>query len=238
MLIWIIAALFSGFIKGLCGVGDTPVFSSILSFAHNNIDISPVSVLTSLPANMIISWQNRKALKTKIWLPMALLLVVGSIPGTVLLKNTDTSTLKLFFGVFIVIVGIAMLYNELGSRKIKASKALLLLVGILSGLSSGLFGIGVLLVVYITLTTDDLESFRGNICAIFASENAVRFVMYIILGLMTPAVVKRGLIILPFSLAGVFLGTRSVAFLDERKARIIIMCMLIFSGAVIVATNL
>ncbi len=238
MLIWIIAALFAGFIKGLCGVGDAPIFSSILSFAHDNIDISPVSVLLSLPSNLFISWQNRKALKTKIWVPMALLLVAGSIPGTVLLKNTDTSTLKLYFGIFIVIVGIGMLYNEISSRKIKTSKVLLLLVGILAGLSSGLFGIGVLLVIYITLTTDDLESFRGNICAIFASENAVRLVMYIILGLMTPSVLKRGLITLPFSMAGVFLGARSVSFLDERKARIIIMCMLIFSGVMIVATNI
>ena len=54
MVIWIIAAIAAGFIKGLCGVGDAPVFSAIMSFAANNIDISPVSVVPSLLTNIII----------------------------------------------------------------------------------------------------------------------------------------------------------------------------------------
>ena len=238
MALWIIAALVAGFIKGLCGVGDAPVFSSIMSFAQNNIDISPVSLVPSLLTNLFIVGQNRRALKTKVWLPMALLLIAGTIPGTLLLKNVDTGTLKLWFGIFIIIVGIAMLYNELSSRKITPSKALLLLVGIISGISSGLFGIGVLLIVYISLTTDDLKAFKGNICAIFASENIVRLVMYLILGLMTPVVLKRAALIFPFTVLGVFLGMKSGTYLDERRAKIVIMCMLIFSGIAIVVTNL
>ena len=34
-----------------------------------------------------------------------------------LLKNTDTKTLKLCFGIFITLIGIIMLYNEVGGRK-------------------------------------------------------------------------------------------------------------------------
>ena len=143
MAIWIIAGLVSGFIKGLCGVGDAPLFSSILSFAHNNIDISPVNLLPSFPINLFITWQNRKSLQTKIWLPMALLLIAGCIPGTLLLKSIDTGTLKLIFGIFITIVGFLMLYNELTGKKIRRSRVLLITVGILAGLGSGLFGVGV-----------------------------------------------------------------------------------------------
>ena len=46
------------------------------------------------------------------------------------------------------------------------------------------------------------------------------------------------LIFLPFILIGLFLGIRSSAFLDERKAKIVIMITLIFSGIFIVASNL
>ena len=229
MVLWIAAALIAGFIKGLCGVGDAPVFSSIMSFAANNIDISPVSVIPSLPTNFFIAWKNRKSLKKKIWMPMALLLIAGTIPGTFVLKNADTGRLKLFFGFFIIFVGALMLYNELSSRKIKPSKWLLLAVGVISG---------VMLVVYITMTTDDMSSFKGNICAIFAAENFVRLIMYLIHGMFTPSVLTHAALITPVQFAGVFLGLKAATFLDERRAKLIVMSVLIFSGIMIVLTNL
>ena len=238
MALWIIAGLISGFIKGLCGVGDAPVFSSIMSFAENNIDISPVSLVPSLPTNFFITWQNRKSLQSRVWIPMAVLLIAGTIPGTLLLKNTDTGTLKLIFGFFIIFVGVLMLYNELSTKKIKPSKWLLLAVGVLSGLSSGLFGIGVMLVVYISLTTTDMHSFKGNICAIFAAENSVRLIMYLILGMFTKSVLMHAAIITPFQFAGVFLGIKSASRLDERKAKLAVMVILIISGLAIVAANI
>lgn len=238
MILWIIAALIAGFIKGLCGVGDAPVFSSLMSFAENNIDISPVSLIPSLPANALITWQNRKSLQKKVWVPMALLLIAGTIPGTILLKNADTGKLKLFFGFFIIFVGILMLWNELSSRKIKPSKWLLFAVGVISGLSSGLFGIGVMLVVYISMTTDDMSAFKGNICAVFFSENLARLVMYLILGMFTSSVLTHAALILPFQFAGIFLGMKSASYLDERKAKLTVMSVLILSGIAIVISNL
>ena len=238
MIIWIIAAAAAGFIKGLCGIGDAPVFASILSFSANNIDISPVSVVPSLVTNIIIAWQNRKSLQRRIWVPMALLLIAGTIPGILLLKNTDTGTLKLVFGFFIMFVGALMIYNELGTKKIKPSKWLLLTVGILAGITSGLFGIGVLLTVYISLTTKDMSSFKANICAIFSAENFVRMIMYIVFGLYTRSVLEHIALIIPFQFAGVFLGMKAASVLDERKAKLAVMCVLIFSGLMIVLTNL
>ena len=236
-LLWIFAGLVSGFIKGLCGVGDAPLFSSIMSFAQNNIDISPVILFPSIFSNTLITWQNRKALQTRVWLPMALLLIAGCVPGTLLLKNADTGILKLAFGIFIIIIGVIMLYNELAQKKMKPSKLLLFTVGILAGLSSGLFGVGVLLVVYVSMTTEDMSSFKGNICAIFLAENVVRVVMYLILGLFTTTVLKNAALVTPFIAAGLFTGQKAASFLNERRAKIVLMIVLILSGIAIVSTN-
>lgn len=238
MALWIFAGLLSGFIKGLCGVGDAPLFSSIMSFAQNNIDISPVNLIPSIFSNLLITWQNRKSLQPRIWVPMALLLIAGCIPGTLLLKNADTGTLKLIFGIFIVIVGVIMLYNELAQKKMKPNKFLLLLVGVLAGLGSGLFGVGVLLVVYISMTTKNMSAFKGNICAVFLSENIVRTIMYLILGLFTASVLKHAALVTPFIWIGLFLGQKAASFLDERKAKIVLMIVLVISGIAIVAANL
>ena len=120
----------------------------------------------------------------------------------------------------------------------KPSKVLLLTIGILAGVSSGLFGVGVLLIVYISLTTNDMSSFKGNICAIFFAENFVRLLMYIFLGLFTPNVLKITAIVLPFVWTGLFLGQKASSFLDERRAKIVVMSMLIVSGLTIIISNI
>ena len=238
MGLWIIAAFVSAFIKGLCGVGDAPVFSAILAFTNNNIDIAPVSLLTSLPSNIYLIWKNRKSLVRRVWMPLSLLVIAGSVPGILLLKNTDTRVLKTYFGFFIILVGILLLVNELSPQKRQPSKVLLAAVGILAGITSGLFGIGIFLVVYFSLTTNNLNEFKGNICAVFAAENTVRLILYIFLGICNAESLKRAAIVLPFVMLGIFIGSKSAAFLDERKAKIVIMITLIISGAAIAITNL
>ena len=42
----------------------------------------------------------------------------------------------------------------------------------------------------------------------------------------------------PFILAGLFLGEKAGSYLDERKAKICVMLMLIISGMAIVSANL
>ena len=45
MFLWISAAILAYFIKGLCGFANTLVFTTLLSFGHSNISISPVELL-------------------------------------------------------------------------------------------------------------------------------------------------------------------------------------------------
>lgn len=52
---YMIAAIVIAYIvKGLCGFANTLVFTSILSFQRNNINISPVEVLAGYPSNVIM----------------------------------------------------------------------------------------------------------------------------------------------------------------------------------------
>lgn len=87
MYLWIIAAAAAYFIKGLCGFANTLVFTSILSFGASNANISPIDLLLGYPTNLILTWKNRKSLDPKVYLPLAALVLAGSIPGALLLKN-------------------------------------------------------------------------------------------------------------------------------------------------------
>lgn len=81
IFLWISATLVAFYIKGLCGFANTLVFSSILGFGVNNVNISPIELVLGYPSNIILTVKNRKSLDPKVFIPMAVLVVLGSILG-------------------------------------------------------------------------------------------------------------------------------------------------------------
>ena len=149
MIWWIAATLCAFFVKGLCGFANTLVFTTIMSFGLSNRNISPVELLLGYPSNAIIAFRERRAIDKRLCLSLSALVVLGSIPGMLLLKNADTGAIKLLFGAVIILVGVEMLLRELRPRKLKESRVVLTAVGLLSGLLCGLYGVGALLGAYI-----------------------------------------------------------------------------------------
>lgn len=54
----IFAVLAAYYIKGVCGFASSLVFSTILSFGINNINITPVDLILKIPSNLIIAWRG------------------------------------------------------------------------------------------------------------------------------------------------------------------------------------
>lgn len=238
MIYWIIATLAAFFVKGLCGFANTLVFTSILSFGVSNASISPVELLLGYPTNFILAWKERKSIRWEICLPLALLVVVGTIPGVFFLKSANVSSIKVLFGAIIVLIGAEMLWSDANGSRFKQSKFLLILIGILSGILCGLYGVGALLGAYLGKVTNDSHSFKANICTVFVIENTLRIVLYTVWGLLTFDVLRQAVILLPFMLIGLGSGMLSGKFLDEKIVRKLVIVMLIVSGAALILTNL
>ena len=238
MIYWITATLAAFFVKGLCGFANTLVFTSILSFGVSNASISPVELLLGYPTNFILAWKERKSIRWEICLPLALLVVVGTIPGVFFLKSANVSSIKVLFGAIIVLIGAEMLWSDANGSRFKQSKFLLILIGILSGILCGLYGVGALLGAYLGKVTNDSHSFKANICTVFVIENTLRIVLYTVWGLLTFDVLRQAVILLPFMLIGLGSGMLSGKFLDEKIVRKLVIVMLIVSGAALILTNL
>lgn len=240
-MVWfIIATLVAFFIKGLCGFANTLIFNGILSYTANNINISPLEVVLGYPSNIILVWKERKSLNWKIWLPLTVLVVAGSIPGIFLLKHTDAGLLKVIFGIAVIIIGIEMLFREMKSSNGKSggSKIILVLIGIISGLLCGLYGVGALLAAYVSRVSENSHEFKANICVVFVVENTIRIILYAATGILTLAVLKQVVILIPFMLAAVFLGMKSSSVLNEKVIKEIVIVLLILSGIVLIINNL
>lgn len=234
MSIWIIATILAFFIKGLCGFANTLVFSTILSFQTNNINISPIDLIIGYFPNMIMSYKERKHIQLKICIPLIILILLGNIPGIFLLKNADVQIIKLLFGFVIIGIGIEML---LQNNK-KSSPLILTCIGLLSGFLCGLYGIGALLAAYVSKITNDTQSFKGNICFVFTLENTFRILIYSYLGILTIHSIYQALSLIPFMLIGLFLGIKCSQYINEQTTKRIVIIMLMISGLALIINNI
>ena len=238
MILWITAALTSFFIKGLCGFANTLVFDAILSFGVNNISISPVELVLGSPTNFILAWQGRKHLKPRLLLLLCTLVLAGSIPGAFLLKNLNAQLIKVVFGVVVTLLGIEMLYQDAHPEAPKMPPMVLGAIGLLAGLSCGMFGVGAPLAAYVGQVTDSSASFKANLAAVFCVENIFRVISYVSLGIVTTGTLLRSVTLVPFMLLGLFAGIKCSEHLDDKLVKRVVIWLLILSGIILIVKNI
>ncbi len=234
----VIAVICAYIVKGMCGFANTLVFTSILSFRDASVNITPVDLLLGIPSNFLQAVKERNTVKLQKWGPPSAMLLVGSIPGIFLLKFGDVSFIKLVLGLTIAGIGIEMLVREKYAINKKATPAMLLLIGLISGFLCGLFGIGALMAAYMGRTTNTSAEFRGNLSIVFLMNNLFRLVVYSATGIMTWNFVWTAIQLIPFMLVGLYTGMLLSKFVNEKAAKTIIILMLIVSGAALFLTNL
>ena len=239
MSIWILATLAAFFLKGLCGFANTLVFSTIVGFTSSNLEISPLELILSFPSNLIMAIKERRSIRWRISLPLILLVMAGSIPGAFVLKNSGAGLVKLIFGGVIVLAGVSMLLKEFGVlKKTAPAKWELLLIGSVSGVLCGLYGIGVLVAVCINRMTEDPHIVKGNVCVIFMSSGIFRMILYAVCGVFTWPILKQSLMLLPFMLIGLIAGMLFSDRIHAKKLKKCVCIVLILSGIVLLLKNL
>lgn len=238
MLWWIISTLFAFFVKGLCGFANTLVFTTLLSFENSNLNISPIELLLGYPTNAILAWKDRKHINWRICLPLTLLVIGGSIPGILFLKNTEAGILKIFFGIIIILIALEMVLRDFQKQKLKQSSLILGIIGVLSGLLCGLYGIGALLGAYINRVTTDSHSFKANLCFVFLIENTIRIILYTLSGIISLHTLWQAVPLFPFMFLGLFLGIQSSKIIDDKVVKKLVLVLLLFSGAALIINNL
>ena len=70
------------------------------------------------------------------------------------------------------------------------------------------------------------------------SKNTFRIILYSALGIITLSSLKYSVILMPFMLAGLFLGIKSGTILDEKNVKKLVIILLIISGVMLIVKNL
>ena len=122
----VIAGLISGCIAGMGMGGGTfliPVLTLIFSFAQK--EAQGINLLAFLPMAivcLIIHFKN-KLINLKVAIPIVIIGVIFSIIGAIFANSLENGNLKIYFGIFLIIIGLWQLIGFIIS-KVKAQKKL------------------------------------------------------------------------------------------------------------------
>jgi len=238
MFLWILAAFCAFFVKGLCGFANTLVFDSILGFGVNNVNISPVELILGYPANITLVYKNRKQINKNIVIPLIIVVILGSIPGAIVLRYVNANIVKMIFGVMVTLVGINMMYREYKPSSGKSHKVFDIVIGILAGAMCGMFGVGVLLAAFVSRVTKTSAEFKANLSLVFIAENTFRFITYIFLGVMTFDSFIKAICLAPVMVIGLWVGMKAGDIMDEKLIKKLVIIFLIISGIVMIVNNM
>ncbi|MBR6705604.1 MAG: sulfite exporter TauE/SafE family protein [Clostridia bacterium] len=236
-LVWSAAAFAAYFVKGLAGFGNTPVHTGLMAFFRTNAELTPVDYILTLPANAAILFRYRKYLRREIWLPGALVTAAAVVPGAILLKETDSGVLKVIFGFVILLAGADMLRSRSAGRP-APGKAVSLVLTAVSGLVSGMFGIGLLLAAVMGRTVRDSRELKANLTAVFVADNIGRGIMYGVTGLLTLRSAQTALCLVPAMGLGLFVGVKSAGRFSEKTVRRCTAVVLMACGVLLAAGNI
>ena len=104
-------------IKGLVGFGDPLLSTPLLSVYLPNSTITPGLLPVSLILNARVVWKNRSHFNARLVLPIAAFVMLGIIPGTLLLRYGSPTVLKLLLGLVIIAMGVEMLTRKPGTGR-------------------------------------------------------------------------------------------------------------------------
>lgn len=236
MFIFILATLIAYFIKGLCGFGNTPIFNSITTFYYDNKNISPIELLVGLPANVVISIRGRKIINYKLCLYLIIYIFIGASLGTYFLNVINPKIIKVICGIVIIFVGIRMLKSN--DSRIFDNKMFIALTLLFSGLICGLYGIGVFMVPYVKNKSKTNDEFKSNMGFISLFDNLLRVVLYSLSGILTFEIIKKAIVLIPFSLISLYLGFFVSKFVNEKLAKKLVCILLFITGFVLIINNI
>lgn len=168
---------------------------------------------------------------------IASLMLCGLPLGIYLFKYADLKLLKLILAIFIVSTAALQLLKLSNIIKLNKPlpKPLAILLLITGGIVHGMFSSGgPLVVLYATKAIPDKGRFRATLCLLWTTLNTIIIAMYFVGGTLPKPVLQEGLTklpwMLPFLLAGIFVGEKVHDKVDARTFSFIVFSMLFVTG--------
>jgi len=221
-----------GFGVGLIAVGTLAIVLPEIR------DVVVLLFFVSVPAELHVVGRAWRVMTWRSVLLVCSGILAGVLLGTWLLQRGEPTFLLLLLGLVLVTAGIAFL-GVPDRRVLRAPRWVEPPLGLVSGVLGGLFGTGgPPLILYYQLSGLDKAAFRRSLMAIFLFVTIVRLPAYAASGLLTAPRLWSGLLVLPASLLGLWVGHHIHIQLSEGAFKRLVSIALIVIGGLLLARQL
>ena len=186
-------AVFAGIMQTVTGFGAAVFLMLLMPHFFNMITAPAVPSAITLGLSVTLAWKFRKHINLRVCLLPTLVYLLFSTTSIRFAKQLNLDHLSVAFNLFLIALSI---YFFVFSERIsfEANWKTAVVCAIISGITSGFFGIGgPLMAIYFISAIDDKKSYVGTLQFLFAFTNTVNLLMRIAGGIFTidllPAVI-------------------------------------------------
>ena len=223
------AAVFGGaIVQGIVGFGMGLLSASITLRALGPQLMAPVNVGLAVFMNASLFFRLRKNADWSIISPLLIGSPFGLWLGTYLPHIIPADIFKTCFGIFVALSG-AVLWT--GWKCSAEGFVPRMAVGFASGILSGSISLGAPPVaIFLTAGSTPKHVFRSSVSAYLTAQNVMSAIAFALRGAYTADYFKGLALLLPFVLAGTWLGSRFASRVNEQMFRRGVMILIIVSG--------
>ena len=235
-VLFILILMFGVFVQALAGFGGT-LLSMPLGIMLMGIDLTkPVMTIVAWITGVIVVVTEYKHINKRELIKMVAVMLAGVLIGLWLTGRVQLQFLLIIYAVVVAGIGIKKLFFK---QKKEAPPALQNISLGIAGLMQGLFvSGGSFLAVYSVAKLKDKQEFRATSNAVWAIINTVMITTYGISGALTKDVLTMSAIAVIPTLAAVWLGGALTKKVKQSTFLKVVYVILIFSGAVLLITNI
>lgn len=237
-----VIALLAFFLKGVTGTGVTTVIVACASFFIDPKTAVVLAAFVNVFGGISMIRVDPVPLQRHYWLPVAVMMVIGSAAGSMALKFVSPEFFKLILGIAFFLSSLWFLFrptlqNAQPGIAPPTSNPADLGVGLFSGFCGGFIGINAPLLVLHFGRILGKKHLRRLLVLIFIPSAMTQTATYAFNGLLTQKIIFYGLGMLPCMAVGIYLGNKSFHLISELWFRrilgvflIIVSARLIYSG--------
>lgn len=225
--------LLAGLIQGLTGFGSALVAIPLLCYLIDIKTAVPLCMLNSIIITTTMALQLKKDIDRKKILPLCIGAVPGIVVGSTVLKMVDSTTIRFFMGILLVVYAIYSLAAQPKPRKLHSAWSWI------AGFSSGAIGAafsagGPPTIIYTTLKNWSKDEIKATLTGFFMVNSYLTVTVHGLTGVTTQQSFLLFLASAPFVLMGTLGGSRLYRFLPEKNYVPMIYGFLIVMGIMMI----
>lgn len=217
-------------IQTVTGFGAAVFLMLFMPYFFDMIAAPAVASAITVGLSLTLAWKFRKHIQLNVCLFPTLVYLFFSIACINLAKELNLEYISLAFSVFLILLAI---YFYVFSEKIslQATRKTAAVCAMISGITSGLFGIGgPLMAVYFISAIEDKKSYIGTIQFLFAFTNIINLLMRIANGIYTLDLLPATILGFAGITIGKIVGLRILDKIDPVRIKKLVYAFVGISG--------